>query len=45
MLEPSYSLFYQDDKDVNKCSEDTDCNEKEVCEDRKCQGNFNRVLI
>ena len=45
MLEPSYSLLYQDEKDVNECTVDTDCNEREVCEDRKCQGNFNRVLI
>jgi len=37
MLESSYSLINQDDKDVNECSSDTDCKEREICMNGKCE--------
>ena len=45
MLEPSYSLICQDEKDVNECTSDTNCKEREICMNGKCEGNDISILI
>ena len=45
MNEPSYSLIYQDEKDVNECTIDDDCKEREICMNGKCEGNDINILI